>query len=62
MKFPEKYAIIDRRVIMQLGRKEWLKQYSKDSAIYKEYLLLIRKKAKERGVSLRDYERSLFEK
>src|SRR3989344_8639353 len=58
MKFPEKYAIIDRKVITKLGREDWLKKYSEDSGIYKEYLLLMRKQAKEKGLFLRDYERS----
>ena len=60
MKYPDKYAIIDRRVIKQLGKNEWLKKYLKDAEIYEEYLLLMRK-TKPSNMSLRDYERSLFE-
>jgi thermostable 8-oxoguanine DNA glycosylase len=61
MKYPDKFAIIDKRVITALGKKEWLKSYLQDPRTYEEYLLLLRKLAKERGVSLRDLERSLFE-
>jgi len=61
MKYPDKFAIIDKRVITALGKKEWLKNYLKDTQIYEEYLLLLRKRAEEGGLSLRDLERSLFE-
>ena len=61
MKFPNRYAIIDRIVITQLGKKEWLKNYMADTKIYKSYLLLIRELAKKNNMNLRDYERSLFE-
>ena len=62
MRYPKKFAIIDRRVIKALGKKEWLKDYDKKPGIYACYLHLIRQKAKEDGTSLRDYERKLFEK
>lgn len=61
MKFPEKYAIIDRRVIKQLNKPEWMKDYLKNPKTYEEYILLMRK-TKPFNLSLRDYERSLFEK
>ena len=61
MKFPERYAIIDRRVITALGKTEWLKNYLNNPEIYEEYLLLLRKMAKTKGKLLRDYERELFE-
>ncbi|MCK5149660.1 hypothetical protein KAJ87_01930 [Candidatus Pacearchaeota archaeon] len=61
MKFPEKYAIIDRRVIKQLNKPEWMKDYLKNPKTYKEYILAMRK-TKPINLSLRDYERSLFEK
>jgi hypothetical protein len=61
MRFPDKYAIIDRRVIKQLGKNEWLKKYLSSPEIYEEYILLMRK-TKPSGMPLRDYERSLFEK
>jgi hypothetical protein len=61
MKFPERFAIIDRRVINQLGKKEWLKDYLKNPKTYEEYILLMRK-TKPSNISLRDYERNLFEK
>ncbi len=61
MKFPEKYAIIDKRVIKQLKKDEWMKDYLKNPKTYEEYILLMRK-TKPFNLSLRDYERSLFEK
>ncbi len=61
MKFPNKFAIIDRIVLTNLGKNDWLKRYTTDPKIYLEYLSLIRKKAKEKGLDLRDYERRLFE-
>jgi len=61
MKFPNKFAIIDRIVLTKLGKNDWLKRYTTDSKIYLEYLNLMRKQAEERGLNLRDYERSLFE-
>ena len=61
MKFPNRYAIIDRIVITQLGKKHNLKNYMADTKIYKSYLLLIRELAKKNNMNLRDYERSLFE-
>ena len=61
MRFPEKFCIIDRVCISNLGKTEWLKKYLTDSKIYRDYLLLMRKNAKERKINLRKYERSLFE-
>ncbi len=61
MKFPEKYAIIDRRVIKQLNKPEWMKDYLKNPKTYEKYILLMRK-TKPSNLSLRNYERSLFEK
>jgi thermostable 8-oxoguanine DNA glycosylase len=61
MKFPDKFAIIDKRVINAIGKKEWLKTYLKSLKTYEEYLLLLRKLAKEKGLKLRELERSLFE-
>jgi adenine-specific DNA glycosylase len=61
MKFPEKYAIIDRRVIKSLGKEEWLKDYLKNPQTYESYLIFLRNKAKEEHKSLRDVERNLFE-
>ncbi len=61
MKFPEKYAIIDRKVIQALGKEKWLKDYLKNSSTYEKYLILMRNKAKSKGMKLRDYERMLFE-
>ena len=62
MKYPNKYAIIDRRVLTALGKEDWVKsnKYLRDPKIYEEYLILIRKK-KPSHLSLRNYERSLFE-
>jgi thermostable 8-oxoguanine DNA glycosylase len=67
MKFPEKYAIIDRLLIEELGEKDWLNpayspRYKTDPKIYVEYINLMRKKAKEYGVKLRDFERGIWEK
>lgn len=60
MKFPDKYAIIDKRVIKQLKKYEWLKDYSKNPETYEKYILLL-KKIKPSKISLRDFERNLFE-
>ena len=61
MKFPDKYCIIDRIVLTNLGKEEWLKNYLSNTKIYKEYLIIMRNKAKENKMNLRDFERSLFE-
>ena len=42
-------------------QKEWLKDYLKNPETYEKYILFMRK-TKPKGVSLRDYERMLFEK
>jgi hypothetical protein len=62
MKFPDKYCIIDKRVLKQLGKDEWLKDYLTKPKVYSEYVQIMRKNAIKEGLSLRDYERSLFEK
>jgi hypothetical protein len=62
MRFPDKYAIIDRKVLASLNKKEWLKKYLTSAEIYEEYTLLMRKLAKEKGIKLRDFERGLFER
>ena len=61
MKFPDKFALIDKRVLIQLGKEEWLKDYLKNPETYEKYILFM-KETKPREGSLRDYERSLFEK
>ena len=61
MKFPEKYAIIDRRVIVALDKEDWIKDYLKNPQTYEKYLLLMRDNSKSKGMKLRDYERMLFE-
>ena len=61
-KFPERYCIIDRVCIRNLGKEDWLKKYLTDPRIYKEYLLLMRKLSNESNLNLRDFERNLFEK
>lgn len=61
MKFPNKFAIIDKRVIKALRKEEWLKDYLKNPKTYEEYILFMRK-TKPLDISLRDFERSLFEK
>ncbi|MBU2053105.1 MAG: hypothetical protein KJ721_02585, partial [Nanoarchaeota archaeon] len=61
MKFPEKFAIIDNRVIKNLGKDEWLKTYLSSPETYEKYLLLLRKESEEKSVSLREFERNLFE-
>ena len=61
MKFPETYAIIDRRVIIALGKEEWIKDYLRNPQTYEKYLILMRNKAKSKGMKLREYERMLFE-
>lgn len=67
MKFPDKYAIIDRLLIEELGKKEWLKpnyapRYTTKPEVYEEYMNLMRKEAKEKGMKLRDFERGIWEK
>ena len=62
MKYPERFAIIDKRVIKALRKNEWLKDYLKSPEIYEKYLLVMRNLAKEKGISLRKLERGLFEK
>ena len=42
LKFSEKYAIIDKRVINALGKEEWLKDYLDNPATYQSYLILLR--------------------
>lgn len=61
MRFPSKFAIIDRRVISELNKEEWLHDYLNSSEIYEKYLKLIREKAKKKNKSLREYEKELFE-
>lgn len=65
MRFPKRYVIIDRNVLLGLKKRDlcknrWLKDYTSNSAVYGEYVKLMRKR-KPKGMKLRDYERSLFE-
>ncbi|MCX6821989.1 MAG: hypothetical protein NTW30_04395 [Candidatus Aenigmarchaeota archaeon] len=70
MRFPERYAIIDGRVIGQLEKegfiteleKEELQDYSTNPKIYKKYLELMKKLANEKNIKLREFERGLFER
>lgn len=62
MKYPERFAIIDRRVLQALKEEMWLKNYRKDPEIYKNYLLKVREEAKKSGMKLREYELYLFKK
>ncbi len=71
MKYPDRYCIIDRNVIKELckekiiteiNEKKWLKDYTYNPPIYREYLILMRKKAKENNKELRTFERELFER
>lgn len=59
MRFPDEFAIIDRRVIQELGKSEWLKKYTTDPSIYEQYLRLM-KERKPDNLSLREFEWSLF--
>ena len=61
MKYPDKFAIIDRRVIEELNKREKFKDYIKDANIYEEYLKILKSKAEELGLSLRECEMKLFE-
>ena len=61
VKYPDKFAIIDSRVIKKIGKVEWLSEYLKKPEVYEEYLLLLRKMAEEKKMRLRDLERMLFE-
>lgn len=62
MKFPDKYAIIDIRVLKSLNKSEWIEKnkYIKDLQIYEDYILFMRKN-KPLNLSLRKYEMNLFE-
>jgi endonuclease III len=62
MKYPKKFVIIDKRVITALKKDEWLKDYLTNPKTYESYLILLREKSKKNNISLRDYERELFEK
>jgi hypothetical protein len=61
MRFPDRYAIIDERVLRQLGKTDWLGDYLTNPETYEKYVRYMRE-TKPEGVSLRDYERSLFER
>ena len=62
MKYPEQFAIIDRRVLQALGEGRWIKNYQKDPKIYKDYLIRVRQEARRNGMKLREYELYLFRK
>ncbi len=62
MKYPEKFCIIDWRVIDELGETEKFKGYLNSPEIYERYLLLMREKAKNEKKGLREFERELFER
>lgn len=61
MKFPEKYCIIDRRVLLKINNEKWLKEHTENPKVYSEYLEYMKQKAKEKGMALRQYELSLWE-
>ena len=61
MKYPNKFAIIDRRVISELGKNEWEKDYLKNIEVYIQYLEVLKGEAKKRRISLRECEMALFE-
>ena len=61
MKYPDQLAIIDRRVIEELEQGEKFKDYIKNIDVYLEYLKILKSKAKELGLSLRECEMGLFE-
>ncbi len=61
IKFPEKFCIIDRVVLKNLKKEDWLKDYLTNPNTYKQYILLMRKLANEKKQNLRDFERGLFE-
>lgn len=60
MRFPDEFAIIDRKVIEKIRKEEWLSKYADDPHIYVEYLEIIHK-LKQDDETLRDCERRLFE-
>ena len=62
MKYPEQFAIIDRRVLQALGEGKWIKNYQKDPKIYNDYLIRVRQEAKRKRMKLRKYELYLFKK
>lgn len=61
MKYPDKFAIIDRRVITELGKEEWLEDYTDNVDIYEKYLELLKSKSKKLKLDLRECEIRLFE-
>ena len=67
MRYPERYAIVDKRVVNALKR-EFRSEYKtgknafKTPKGYREYLEFMRKKAKKKKKKLRVFERELFEK
>ena len=62
MRYPNRYAIIDKRVLKALGKEKWIRgnKYMREPQIYEDYLILMKKK-KPSNVTLRDYERNLYE-
>jgi len=61
MKYPKKYAIIDKRVIKNL--KDYAgESFEMSKKGYEQYLKFMRIKAKEKGKTLRDYELDWFVK
>lgn len=61
-KFPEEFAIIDIRVLKQLGKTEWFVSYKDNPIIFEEYTLIMRKLAQENNMRLKDYEQMLYER
>jgi hypothetical protein len=62
MKFPDKFAIIDKWTIEGLGKKEWLDTYLTEPSTYLVYLREMRNRARKENKGLREYESELFEK
>jgi hypothetical protein len=62
MRYPDKFAIIDKRVIGALKEKSWLKGYLEDPEVYEKYLKRMKIEAKKQKKNLRDLELYLWEK
>jgi len=61
MKYPDRYAIIDKNVIKGLDKENEWKAYQTDSSVYEEYVKIMREKLNnENPKTLRELELELF--
>lgn len=61
MKFSN-FAIIDRRVLRALGKRNWLKNYKHSPEVYEDYLIQLRLEAKKKKMKLRKLEYYYFKR